>query len=292
MKTLGHVDWLAVTFPASTHPLDLFPMVISLSPLTEKGKGPHGYNTLSTNELGVIVLSNGAENQGVHAILSGTSLENIRAEGVTDRQLANNILANSGRVARLDVALDLLEGTLTVDDLQRAYENRQARTIARAATVIQKLDTPEHTLYMGSRASMRFFRAYNKGAQVKSEEAWLRLELETKKLVAGAINMAIARTKDTRKVINRAITDYVDFPGLPEYQQATHDRDATIPRVPRKMTNTYRWLIESVAPTLAKYAYEHPNDQVWSAFYTAYLVALRELDPNLDDVGPQEAFSR
>jgi len=256
------VDWLAVTFPQSTHPLDLFPPALGGYPLKDAGQGALGYRVMLRNELGSVVLTEGTANMGLHVIMSGSVLEDVRLLGVTDRDLCHNVGVHKGRISRLDVAVDVLDTSLTRDDLVEQYSVGNVRTKARAAMVLKDLNTPEGTFYIGKRSSMRFFRAYDKGAQVHSEETWLRLELETKKLVAQAVGMTIAKEKNTRAVINRAIVTYVDFPTLPTFSEALAEQDATIPRVPRKMTNTLRWLIEQVVPAAARYDLMHPEQEV------------------------------
>jgi DNA relaxase NicK len=142
---------------------------------------------------------------------------------------------------------------------------------------LKQLLTDEDTLYIGSRASERFFRAYNKGAQEKMDYNWLRLELECKKLMAQAVGNAIAEHDDTRVVINRAIRDYVEFPRLDELNAALQQADVEIPRPSRKIHSTYRWLMETVAPAIARYQFEHPGEDIESSFVTLWRHHLAEL---------------
>lgn len=273
MRTHAHVDWLAITFPSETPLNSALPAEITSVPFSKDGNPSLGYSVVRLNDNGARVMTGGTPAQGMHIVLPADALLAARAEGLTDKALCAQVVDNGGRATRIDFAVDILDCVLTVSDLRAAYLAGEIETAARAATQISKLNTPEDTLYLGSRRSDRFFRAYNKGAQVKSEDCWLRLELECKRLVAAGYTHGIAANDDTRQTINAAIRAYADFPKLPLYQQALADHDAHLPRVPRKIHATYRWLIEQVAPALAKFQFEHPDEPVEEAFLTAWHIA-------------------
>lgn len=273
----GHLDWLAVTYPVDTPVHHLLPGCIGELPLHDEGRAILGYRTRQVNEVGCVILSGGSERQGIHVINGGEALVGIREKEITDWEMATHCRDHYGRPTRLDVAIDLFEGRTKREDLVAMYSAGRVRTHARSAQVTKSLSTPEGTLYLGTRSSMRFFRAYDKGAQMNDPRAWLRLELECKKLQAQAMLEALSIQTDTRAVINRAIKQYVEFPDLPEIVEALREDNAVIPRVPRKMTNTLRWLLNQVAPALARYEHEHPDDNVRQSFLTAWRIALASL---------------
>jgi Replication initiation factor len=277
MRTHGKIDWLAVTYQNVPNPTRLLAPIMQGHSFTVKGPGPHGYLKMWTNDLGATLLTDGAPNMGIHAIMTGQTLESVRAFGATDRTLAGDIVAMNGRVSRVDVAVDVFETTLTPEDLETAYRALRVMTRARAGSVIRDLETPEHTVYIGKRASGRLLRAYNKGAQMRTDEAWLRLELECKKVMARNLIATIAEHDDTRAVINNAIRKFVNFPDIPEYVAALDAPNVMIRQQPAKMTRTYLWLLSVCAPALARYETEHPSDNVFDAFFTAYGIALNRL---------------
>ena len=277
MRTSGHLDWLAVTFPADLEQGFWTPPKLLASPITVKNEGPHGYQQTATDEIGIVFFSKGTIQQGVHVIYTGEPLGIVRELGVTDRDLMRHVQEFHGRLTRLDVAVNILEGDIKPGDLEHAYMRDGCDTSARAAGRVQTLNTDRDTLYIGSRASERLFRAYNKGAQLGTGEAWIRLELECKKLMAQSVGQAIAESEDTRAVINRAILEFVDFPYIPEWSKALRESDAVIPRPVRKMHSTYRWLLETVAPALAKYQFEHPEDDIETVFPALWQRLYQEL---------------
>jgi len=158
------------------------------------------------------------------------------------------------------LALDILNGTITVQDLETAYFNGEIKTVAKTLTRTTSFPKGGDTVYIGSRVSERMLRGYNKAVEqnIVDGSSWLRLELEIKKLRARATLWAIASTPQTRWVINRAFRDFVDWDN-DEYRLATDDNFASIADVPRKMPNLLHWLQTQVAPAAARYQNEHPG---------------------------------
>lgn len=278
MQTTSHLDWLSITYEASTALHATLPRLAAQSKWKEQSGAAHGYRYRYTNDLGVTVLSGGSLQQGTHVVLGGQALQNVRDCGVSDRELCQHVLERGGKVARVDVALNLHGAKLTVDDLACALREKRLKTPARGGKHIKGIDKPDNGLYIGNRQSERCFRAYDKNAEqgIVDGEAWLRLELECKKARARAVTAAIAEHDSTRAVINKAIGGYVDYPDDPEYSAALSDNDAEIHKVPRKLTDTYRWLLEQVAPAMARYQSDHPDEDVEQAFLTVYKLHLEK----------------
>jgi len=277
MQSTGHLDWVSVTFPTNTRFSYLLPEGAKPQHYAEIGPGRHGYLKQWKGDSGALIMSDGKIEQGVHLVLTGETLESIRASGPTDKALCGNFERQHGKASRIDVAIDVYDSPLSIDDLIVAYRTGLLQTPAKAASRIENLNTPEQTLYVGQRASNRLFRAYNKGAQVQDERAWIRLELECKRLTARAVVQAIVNNTDTRAVINRTIKDFANFPTNPTYVAALRQHDALIPPVPRRITKTYRWLMEICAPALARYELENPDDSVFDAFLTSYAIANKRM---------------
>ena len=276
LHTTGNLDWVSVTYRDGFPLIEVVPPAVGHTAFIRKSHGRYGYKHLYQNEYGVSVMTGGDPRQGIHMVLTGDTLQTLRKAGVTDRQLCQHIEANKGNVARLDLALDLHNCRLTVDDLAGAHEGGELDTHAKKATQVRSLGAPDATFYLGSRSSDRFLRAYNKAAQmgVVDMGSWLRLELETKKLRARALTGAVAAHENTRTVVNAAIGDFMSYPKNEELTKALADNDAGLLPVERKVTDTYRWLIDQVAPAMARYQFENPGEDVLAAFTEAYKLAL------------------
>jgi len=260
MHTSGHLDWLEMTYPFGTSPDDTLPRELLQSTLKFAGKGSHGYQARLTNDQGVSVMLDGSSAQGVHVTLPGGVLWNLRELGATDKSLCEYVTANSGKISRLDTAVNIHAGDMTIGDLELAYRLCKARTKAHHGLRISGVHIANDGLTVGSRVSERYFRAYDKRAESGAPgPRWIRLELEAKGNQAKNIASAIARSESARTVINKSIKMYVDFPTLDEYVAALADNDAAIDPVPRKLPAYLSWLMEQVAPSMAKYEREHPG---------------------------------
>lgn len=295
MRSTAHLDWLSVTYPVPTSPHDTLPNDVSQSPFKRKGTGSNGYRDMLTNEHGVTVLLNGSESQGVHCVLSGQALENLRIDGQTDRSLCQHIVARGGRASRLDAAINLHGGQMTVGDVAEAYSQGLIKTPARSGLRREGINIANSAFDLGNRSSERFLRVYDKNAEQKivDQDAWLRLELECKKLRARALVNVIATEENTRAVINSAIQEFIDMPGDNELNEALADQGVEIPTRPRKMTDRRRWLLEQVAPAFASEIAENPGDEVEQAFWTAVHVRLAEIHsfrnrPGVTESNPDE----
>lgn len=279
LRTSGHIDWLAVTFKSGLDLYTLIPPETLDHRITLKGAGAHGYKNLYQSSAGILYMTDGSDSQGIHMVVTGVGLEEIRLAGAFDRDLIRHILGLNGRLARLDLALDLVDGKMTVVDLAHDYTDGHVKTRATSGTLVKELNGSADTLYVGSRASERFFRAYNKGAQLGVDFAWLRLELECKKVVARHIASTIANHPNERKVINTAIKKFVDFPRQMEFQRAIKGSNVPIPPIPRKDGNTLSWLLETVPPALARFEAENPDIDVETLFVKAWEQARSKINP-------------
>lgn len=264
MQTNGHLDWLSVTFPAGFNPVMVTP---ETGDWERVGPGRYGYRSLSVSPNGSQMLSEGTDEQGVHVILPGEALADVRQRGLSERGLIEAVLRYNGKVTRLDLALDVFQSNLSVSDFVEAYESGQITTPAKSATRTQSIGDTGDTFYVGSRSSERMMRIYDKNAQMRivSVDAWLRLELETKKAVAAAMSLAVADEDDTRTVVNASLRAFCRWDN-PAYIAATSGRDVELPELPRKPPAFLSWLQAQVIPAAAKFQQSNQDTDVAAMF--------------------------
>jgi hypothetical protein len=277
MLSSGHMDWLAVTFPITVQPNVTLPSSLRQYTWGSPSKGSNGYRTRLSNEIGATLLLNGQERMGIHMVLPGQALADIRRSGVTDHELCCHIVENDGKASRLDLALDLRDGTLTAGIMAQAFQDGRLKTPARSGMRLYSLTDTGETFSLGNRTSERYFRAYNKAAQLGLDEAWLRLELECKKLRARALLTTLADETNTRGVVNHAIGDFIHMPESDELNQALSEQAGELPEQPRQLHNTLKWLIEQVAPAMAHYQAEHTEENVGAILQAAYAAELAKV---------------
>ena len=100
-------------------------------------------------------------------------------------RLRSKLIENEGRISRCDVALDLMNGEVEIDDVEEAYFSGMFSGNGRppkCVRVEEKTIGPKNagdTLYVGSRLSGKYMRAYEKGKQLGDVNSpWVRVEIE------------------------------------------------------------------------------------------------------------------
>lgn len=277
MSTNGHLDWISVTFPRDFSLAALSP---EAGEFTRVGPGRYGYASLLVSPSGAQALADGTEVQGVHVILPGQTLEDMRSRGYSERALCEAIERHGGLTSRLDLALDMVSEPLSVSDFADAYEAGEFHTPAKSATRTQEVGGQGDTFYLGSRSSDRMLRIYNKAAQMGLTDgtAWLRLELECKKLRARALLGAVSRQSYTRAVVNAAIRDFLEWPN-DKYIAAVTAPDVDMPELTRKLPAFLNWLSTQVVPAAAKFQVMNPDQDVLAMFETMLVLELQRRYP-------------
>lgn len=277
MYSSGHLDWLAVTYSASHVFNDTLPPVLCQSDWKLQGRGRYGYRHMFQNGIGASILAAGDERQGIHLVLTGDTLDRIRAcSSLTEHSLMEHILSQDGSVSRLDIAIDVYDTSLTPAAMAKAYENHELKTQAKKGRLITGINDDNEGFTLGSRISERYMRIYDKRAEqhIMDGPSWLRLEMELKRLRARGLATVLATENNTRGVINKAIGDYMSIPNSKTLEEVLRDQTGDIPQEHRKIHSTYKWLMDVVAPSVARYQQEHPDEDVMEAFITAVRLAM------------------
>jgi len=263
ISTFAHIDYLSITYPANTKLNELLPPEIK-NDFRSDSKTLYGYRSAYRNTLGVLVLANGPDRQGVHVVAGGAALALIRAQGLTDSYLCEYVAKHSGQASRLDVAIDIFGGTLRPADMELAYKNGGLRTRARAGQRIYGVNTQavSDTFYLGSRTSDKYLRFYAKEDIAPSKQTYMRLELELKKERARAMTTILAYNNRTRDVINQAIRDYIEWPTSKEFTDILQGDDINIPLRHRVETDWERWIRTQVVPSMVRQQLDFPERDI------------------------------
>jgi predicted small secreted protein len=212
------IDWLTLTFPPGTleasDDAGKSKTLTDMQLLTARAKGlirkivalgddldfspcyPHYGMRLA------LALDNGAaihfcpaigRNLDCVIVLPGKSLVTVRTAQRSTRGLARRAIHVGARCSRLDVAIDVFEGT--IESYVEDAKDHITGDVRRSATVLRPLDDLDGTtLYIGSRKSSRMLRVYEKAKQLKVDIGcpWIRIELEAKRKVSRAMFIAYA----------------------------------------------------------------------------------------------------
>lgn len=121
-------------------------------------------------------------NQKLLVTFAGNDCEWLRDNGLMEACLSHGLYADGGNVTRLDIAWDVFREVdlmQIVDD----YRAGEVQTAAHSVNVVGGYAGAEDigaTVYIGSRASERFVRIYDKGRKEGVGPGWVRVELELK----------------------------------------------------------------------------------------------------------------
>lgn len=124
----------------------------------------------------------GGNNDTVCVSLSGSGCQCIGSAGFSlIREFLEDV---TGKITRIDLAHDCLNGEVSLDDVALWYDAGLFRANTRGKYPNMKMLSDcgggqGSTIYVGSRDSGKLFRAYEKGKQLGDKNSkWVRLELE------------------------------------------------------------------------------------------------------------------
>lgn len=257
------IDWLSYTLPWQSPRIKRLSPEVSIEVIAERSSGMierwyaekplHGYRwqVVSVEKPGLrVMISPRNHDMGVHVQFAGSALT---GESVMDR--LQYALESGGNVTRLDVAVDVAQAW----DIPALYElARDGGATTRTKKFSLITSTEGTTFYAGSRTSEKFLRIYDKAAQTGSGRPWTRIELECKGDFAK--NIAKFLVVEGLPQVPAIIRGFLDLPTVPVWADTmdSHIDKVSLPKVERQ-SNTRGWLLEQVAPALAKYLEHEPE---------------------------------
>lgn len=252
MRIYRHLDWLSITFSDSVNWKRLFGAL----DWRLTGKGRHGYQAAYTDAKTGATLETGSADKamGTHITLSGVPLHELKAiGGLSDDDLVKTIKEAGGKCSRIDMAIDCFHAEFTPDMLNEAIMDGSAKLRARTWRYIDghKSGIRGSTVDTGSASSDKRFRFYDKRAEmrIKDGEAWVRLELQLRRLYArNAIGSC--GTNGVEPTINGHISDYLRWDNS-DYTAIMDAQSAPPERTKRPDSKRRAWLKGQVARALA-----------------------------------------
>jgi hypothetical protein len=182
--------------------------------------------------------------------------------------LTRLLSACGARVSRVDLAIDIFDSGLLQKDLCKPnrlpYKGR-----GRTPKFTQVGDEEDGwTLYIGSRSSEKFVRIYAKDKEMKLGKAdWKRIEVECKGMVAHWLGSAIPAMDAAQlyATCSTLVSSMVSFTS--NVWSAALQSDRVELAIPKKTErDTVGWLINQIAPALAKCVLDNPNYDVLEQF--------------------------
>lgn len=248
-----------------------------------------GYNASLQNEQGIRVSwHTDREDMGIHIQYAGRCLIKCNDLGVTPKQIAVYHHTKRHRCSRIDLAIDTKSEGLSIRKLALFTRKNLPEMGVKSFSHIKSHEGGE-TLYLGSRTSELFMRIYNKAAEQgnkpENPKDWIRIELECKGERAKQIGVMVAlRTDNEIVALTRGLVkSMADFPDK-AWQRAVGDTPITIGKSQVKSSKTRAWLLETIAPAMARYISENADEKLLGEFLEV-VKAYTKPDKGLTNIG-------
>lgn len=247
------LDWFRVTMDYGRGELsDYFPTELGGELRERKSMKP--YSDAKENKCFSIHWSDNHPEWKVMVEMTGKQLANFREYGGSIAKLFVWAKTHGAKFTRVDYAVDLFDTGGCPNDVLECYHTGQVETIAKSVSIVErtrKNETLGATVYLGSRASERLIRVYDKGKQVKTNLDWIRVEIEVKGKRAMQFGELIE--KEGLDTAGKSyIADVVEWSDIPWFESIWKE-DYTpidIDSIGRPETNRERWVREVVIPVL------------------------------------------
>jgi len=260
------IDWLQYTVAEASFPDNYDKQSV------EQERGIDFYTHVQVFSDGRMVLRNPTRpDMKHHIILNGGTLANLDLQyGTSPFEIVRN-LSQDAKVSRIDVALDIMDGSLSFDELADDLQSGRAETRAKEINRFEGLKNNGDTIYVGSPRARKRLRIYDKAAEAHLDGMeWTRIELQSRQKYAQAVVRKITADDFDVSVIPGLIMGFCDFPSNGQWTSVFHGMPVVL-SVPRPESDkTLDWLIRQVAPALARLQYEKPHLNAFSVFMRAY----------------------
>ena len=260
------VDYLSVRFP-TTDALAIIRKVLGMKAdyFIHYDYGYYGYKEHYTyGEIKVMVSDD--EHMGVFLELKGAGSRNmeyvLQAQNRDWYSFLNRCLDCGGLIRRFDLAVNDMCGLLDIPTLSEKYKNGGADCRCKNYENVQggKLSGKNRdlasTLYIGSKASTKYFCLYEKqkeqATKKKHTDIINRFEIRLRGTKAVQAVEELLLTYNPHGLVFYLITDFVDFPDYPLWEIFTsHDSlPFEMNPVPVNMERTLQWLERQVMPSI------------------------------------------
>jgi len=260
------IDWIRASFPSNVTleqiapKLEGFEYQGEITPLKNYNEG-HDYKCCR------IDINTVNPEQGHLLTMTGEHLRALRPYRIQEIDLLRAIMNVPGaKLTRLDLAVDCINSAANPWEIVNRFKSKELRTRARQYSIVYSADekgVKGLTVYLGSRSSQMFLRAYDKGREQGADFPWTRLELELKADAARAVGDAILQhgiIKVAKNTIRRFVSgvDWID-----EITFGTTGR--LVQQVQRKLTDHEKWIKDVALPCVMK-AYALRQPEVVEAF--------------------------
>jgi hypothetical protein len=260
MEVSYTIDWLSVTSDRAHYHDDMTMYYI------ERERGSKGYTVAIEFEDGRIeLLHPDRPEMGVHVEYSGSALETIEGEYGVPKIDVLRLGGDAIKTARLDIAIDVIDGGLKVSDLVVAMYYDKLNSNAKKVFEIKSIGEPGHTLYIGAPSSQARLRIYDKAAEQGVPGDWLRIELQLRSKKARDARQVLLDAHIPAATVTGIINGFARF-DLPKWREIMGSDIQPASPADTAEHGTEKWLLTTVAKTLARVVSKEGGDDFLRRF--------------------------
>ena len=262
------IDWLSFTTRENVEDEALLLLLDYGRAISEAPR--FGYTSALRFASGLVVMSNSDRSEmGRHWILSGACLKAIADEtGMDGFRLLRAVFEAGAKITRLDLAKDARDEGIEIPKIYRALSIGSYTGQIRSYSQIES-SGGGHTIYLGSRASEKFARIYDKGVEAGEGGDWKRFEVELKGDVAKEAGRALVDPRNTPAQIFDGITRAMAVIATPHYTRFWGEAEpVSLPKI-AKEADRERWIAEQVTKAVLEHVHEFPDSNAVLVLYRA-----------------------
>lgn len=260
MEKSVNIDWISATYPTGYNDNKWQTCVLPQEHREGVPSRPmNGYTLCYKYPSGAsLQMNSDRPDMGIHVTYSAKAIAKSMTEfDCTQGQLLH-FLMRGAKITRLDVCYDIPYREIDIRELYHDAQRGNIKTRSKSIGYVEssKIGKEEGaaTLYIGSQKNRKkLLRVYDKGSQLDLNHYLTRFELEQRGIISdNAAKLLKAQDLDDYgKVIVGMIKSFADFKDTSVGDLFEVDKVPV--KVPQfRNTDTASWLINIVAPTLAK----------------------------------------
>lgn len=258
MEIAAFIDWISVTHKGSAEIV----LPEALPTAKKEDKARNGYTHAFKHSTGIIEMYNpDRPDMGLHFVYSGKVLQQInQLYGVTRDDILRTHTTTGGKVSRVDFAIDAKDSGISLLQLWEELEGKSAKTLSKHSRT-QTGENGGDTVYIGSRKTRtKLLRVYDKAKEMGDFVSdYIRIELETRGDIARNAVRVYQDNGYSASFITSAIRGFCHFPCNDKWCSVCSTNPSKIPTGAHVTTDRERWLIKTVAPSLAQAMHDNPN---------------------------------
>lgn len=267
MDISANIDWISSTY-LTENKSDCVREIHSLEGAEGTPVwGYNGYDTAKQYPSGAIMMWHSkTASMGVYVVYTAKCIARLFELRGVQQDVLLDTLATNGRISRLDVALDVENGRINIAKLYKDAKRGKISTRAKSFGYVESANINKdgkvegcETAYIGSMTKRKkLLRIYDKGQQLglKIDLKRFELELHGYPAINAAKTLKSHEYGEMPQDIAGMIQGYADFTETSARKVFAHRDKIKLTHARYKKSNTAQWLIDVVAPTLARECFQ------------------------------------